>query len=106
MKEYSLKEDNKVKETETNSNLPIQYGRFGKLKSFFKLELTAKQEKVFSEVHDFIFQEVKFPEFKEFMSQEITWSGIKEFWCKDVNFEPIKNFWCQEITFGFGKNKE
>ena len=35
------------------------------------LEMTAKEEKVLSEVHDFLFQEIKFPELHDFFFQEI-----------------------------------
>ena len=41
------------------------------------LELTPKEEKVLTEVHDFLFQEVKFPELHDFLFQEITIFGRK-----------------------------
>ncbi len=93
MKEYNLK-DNTVGE-----NLPTQYGTFGKLKNFFRLELTPKQEKVLTEVHDFLFQEVQFSELKDFMYQEVDFGAVKNFWCQEVDFKAVKDFWCQDITF-------
>ena len=33
--------------------------------------MTAKEEKVLTEVHDFLFQEIKFPELHDFFFQEI-----------------------------------
>ncbi len=98
MKEYNLK-DNTV-----GGNLPTQYGALNKLKNFFRLELTPKQEKVFTEVHDFLFQEIEFPEVRDFFYQEIDLSGIKDFWCQDVDFKAVKDFWCQDVDFtGFKK---
>lgn len=35
------------------------------------LELSEKEEKVLTEVHDFLFQEIKFPELHDFFFQEI-----------------------------------
>ena len=92
MKEYELK-DNTV-----SSNLPVKYGTFGKIKNFFRLELTPKEEKVLTEVHNFWFQEIEFKELRDFMYQEIDFSGFKNFWLQDVNFKDIKDFWCQEVT--------
>ena len=43
MKEYNLK-DNTV-----GANLPVQYGTLGKIKNFFRLELTPKEQKVLTE---------------------------------------------------------
>lgn len=98
MKEYNLK-DNTV-----GANLPVQYGRLVKLKNFLRLELTEKEEKVLTEVHDFLFQEIEFPELREFLYQEIDLSGVKDFWCQDVNFKEVKDFWCQDVDFtGFKK---
>lgn len=93
MKEYNLK-DNTV-----GTNLPTQYGTLVKLKNFFRLELTPKEEKVLTEVHDFLFQEIEFPELREFLYQEIDLSGVKDFWCQDVDFSGIKDFWCQDVNF-------
>ena len=72
MKEY------KLVETENAGNLPMVVGT--KMKKFFNeldwnkpivLELTPKEEKVLTEVHDFLFQEVKFPELHDFLFQEV-----------------------------------
>lgn len=93
MKEYNLK-DNTV-----GTNLPTQYGTLGKIKNFFRLELTPKEEKVLTEVHNFLFQEIEFPELREFLYQEIDLSGVKDFWCQDVNFKEVKDFWCQDVDF-------
>ena len=93
MKEYNLK-DNTV-----GSSLPTQYGTLVKLKNFFRLELTPKEEKVLGEVHDFLFQEIEFPELREFLYQEIDLSGVKDFWCQDVDFSGVKDFWCQDVNF-------
>ena len=78
MKEYNLNEN-------AGSNLPTQVGVWGKVKNFLfqeidlnkpiVLELTPKEEKVLTEVHDFLFQEVKFPELHDFLFQEITLFG-------------------------------
>lgn len=74
MKEY------KYTETAEAGNLPMVVGTWGKIKKFFAsvdwdkpivLELTPKEEKVLTEVHDFLFQEVKFPELHDFLFQEI-----------------------------------
>lgn len=94
MKEYNLK-DNTV-----GANLPAQYGVLGKLKKFFTLELTEKEEKVLTEVHDFLFQQIEFPELRAFLYQDIDFSGIKDFWCQEVNFKEVKDFWTQEVDFG------
>lgn len=77
MKEYKLVET----QTQEAGNLPMVVGVWGKLKrALFKefdwnkpivLELTAKEEKVLTEVHDFLFQEIKFPELHDFFFQEI-----------------------------------
>lgn len=79
MKEY------KYVETSEPGNLPMVVGVWGKIKNFlFKeidwdkpivLELTPKEEKVLTEVHDFLFQEVKFPELHDFLFQEINIFG-------------------------------
>ena len=78
MKEYNLAE-------ESAGNLPAEVGVWGKVKSFLLqevdlnkpivLELTPKEEKVLTEVHDFLFQEIKFPELHDFLFQEITIFG-------------------------------
>ena len=80
MKEYNLEEN-------AGSNLPTQVGVWGKVKNFLfqeidlnkpiVLDLTPKEEKVLTEVHDFLFQEVKFPELHDFLFQEITLFGRK-----------------------------
>ena len=41
MKEYNLKDST------VGTNLPTQYGALKKIKNFLRLDLTAKQEKVF-----------------------------------------------------------
>ena len=78
MKEYDLNEN-------AESNLPAEVGVWGKVKNFLfqeidlnapiVLELTPKEEKVLTEVHNFLFQEVKFPELHDFLFQEITLFG-------------------------------
>ena len=84
MKEY------KLVETENAGNLPMVVGTWGKMKKFFNeldwnkpivLELTPKEEKVLTEVHDFLFQEIKFPELHDFFFQEINLFG----WLKKKN---------------------
>lgn len=98
MKEYNLKDN------ATSTNLPVQYGPLVKLKNFFRLELTEKEEKVLTEIHDFLFQEIEFPELRDFLYQEIDLSGVKDFWCQEVNFKEIKDFWFQDVDFtGFKK---
>lgn len=79
MKEY------KLVETQEAGNLPMVVGAWGKLKRvLFKeidwnkpivLELTEKEEKVLTEIHDFLFQEIKFPELHDFLFQEINLFG-------------------------------
>lgn len=76
MKEYKLTET-----TQEAGNLPAVVGMWTKIKNLlFKeinwnkpivLELTEKEEKVLTEVHDFLFQEVKFPELHDFFFKEI-----------------------------------
>ena len=90
MREYNLSQ-------QENANLPSEIGVWGKIKNFLfqevdllapvVLELTPKEEKVLTEVHDFLFQEVNFSELHDFLFQE-------------VNFKPVKDFLFQEITFG------
>ena len=75
MKEFNLAEN-------AGNNLPTEVGLWGKIKGFLfqeidlnkpvVLELTPKEEKVLTEVHDFLFQDVKFPELHDFLFQEIT----------------------------------
>ena len=77
MKEYNLNEN--------AGNLPAEVGVWGKVKNFLfqeidlnkpiVLELTPKEEKVLTEVHDFLFQDIKFPELSDFLFQEITIFG-------------------------------
>ena len=79
MKEY------KLTETSETGNLPAVVGIWRKLKKvLFKeidwnkpivLELTPKEEKVLTEVHDFLFQEIKFPELHDFFFKEINLFG-------------------------------
>lgn len=73
MKEFKLVESSDA------GSLPAVVGIWGTLKRvLFKelakpvvLELTLQEEKVFTEVHNFLFQEVKFPELHDFFFQEI-----------------------------------
>ena len=75
MKEY------KLVETQEAGNLPAVVNVWSKVKALLfqeidfnkpiVLELTAKEEKVLTEVHDFLFQEIKFPELHDFLFQEI-----------------------------------
>lgn len=75
MKQY------KLEETQEAGNLPAVVSMWSKLKNLlFKeidwnkpivLELSEKEEKVLTEVHDFLFQEVKFPELHDFFFKEI-----------------------------------
>lgn len=79
MKEY------KLVETSETGNLPAVVGVWGKIKGILAkgkewnkplvLELSEKEEKVLTEVHDFLFQEVKFPELHDFLFQEIDLFG-------------------------------
>ena len=90
MREYNLSEQQSAK-------LPAEIGVWGKVKNFLfqeidlmapvVLELTPKEEKVLSDVHDFLFQEVNFSELHDFLFQEIS-------------FKPVHDFLFQEITFG------
>lgn len=76
MKEY------KLEETSSAGNLPAVVSIWSKLKKIlFKeidftkpivIELTEHQEKVLTEVHDFLFQEIRFPELHDFFFKEIT----------------------------------
>lgn len=80
MREYNLSED--------SSNLPVKVGFWGKVKGFLfqeidlmapvTLELTPKEEKVFSDVHDFLFQDVDFSELHNFFFQEISFGKKKK----------------------------
>lgn len=75
MKEY------KLVETAEAGNLPAVVGVWSKIKGLLfreidlskpiVLEMTAHEEKVLTEVHDFLFQEIKFPELHDFFFQEI-----------------------------------
>ena len=73
MKEYNLKDST------IGTNLPTQYGTLNKIKNFFRVSLTEKQEKVLGQVRDFWLQEVEFPELREFLYQEVDFSKIKDF---------------------------
>ena len=92
MKEFDLKDNN------ISENLPVEYGTFGRLKNFFRLELTPTEAKVLTEVRDFWCQEIEFSEFRDFMYQDVNFAGIKDFWCQDVDFKAVKDFWCQDVT--------
>ena len=88
MREYNLSE---------GSNLPAKVSSWGKVKDFLfqeidltapvVLELTPREEKVLSDLHDFLFQ-------------EITWSDVHDFLFQEVSFKPVHDFLFQEITFG------
>ena len=90
MKEFNLNEENNSQEpvAKAGSALPAKVGLKKKISGFLfqeidlnkpiVLELTPKEEKVLSEVHDFLFQEVKFPELHDFLFQEITLFGKKK----------------------------
>ena len=93
MKEYNLK-DNTV-----GTNLPMEYGTLNRLKNFLRLELTEKQEKVLTEVHNFWCREIEFSELKSFMYQEVDLSGVKDFWTQPVDFQGLKDFWCQPVDW-------
>jgi hypothetical protein len=79
MKEYKLVESAEA------GNLPMVVNTWTKVKNFLckeldfskpiVLEMTAKEEKVLTEVHDFLFQEIKFPELHDFFFQEINIFG-------------------------------
>ena len=76
MKEYNLVESQESK------NLPAVVGFWGRVKKFLAseidlnkpivLELTPMEEKVLTEVHDFLFQEIRFPELHDFFFGDIT----------------------------------
>ncbi len=76
MKEYNLVE------TAESTNLPAVVGMWTKIKNFLAteidfsrpivLELTPMEEKVLTEVHDFLFQEIRFPELHDFFFSDIT----------------------------------
>ena len=76
MKEYNLVE------TAESKNLPAVVGMWTRIKNFLAteidfnkpivLELTPMEEKVLTEVHDFLFQEIRFPELHDFFFSDIT----------------------------------
>ena len=93
MKEFKLEENvnennNQVENNQIESGLPAKVGVWSKVSGFLfqeidlnkpiVLELTPKEEKVLTEVHDFLFQEVRFPELHDFLFQEITFFGKKD----------------------------
>lgn len=76
MKEYNLNNLSSRQEVASDSNLPTTVGFLNKLKHFWAdinkpLVLTPKQEKVFKEVHDFLFQEITFPELHAFLFSDV-----------------------------------
>ena len=87
MREYKLNEYDSTEEA-NGQNLPQKVSVWSKIKNFlFKeidlskpivLELTPKEEKVLTEVHDFLFQEVKFPELHDFLFQDLNLFGKKK----------------------------
>lgn len=88
MKEFKLNEQEQGTVEQAGSSLPAKVGVWSKISGFLfqeidlnkpiVLELTPKEEKVLTEVHDFLFQEVKFPELHDFLFQEITLFGKKK----------------------------
>lgn len=70
------------------SGLPAKVGLWSKVKSFLFQEidlnkeivvkLSPKEEKVLTEVHDFLFQEVSFKGIKDFLFQDITFGKKKK----------------------------
>jgi len=83
MKEYNLKEVDNA----SAGNLPVLVGMWSKVKHFLLkkvdfdtpivIELTAKQQKVLTEVHDFWFQEIEFPELHDFFFRDLNIFGKK-----------------------------
>lgn len=83
MKEY------KLVEAENAGNLPLVVGTWQKINGLLVreidfnkpvvLELTQKEEKVLTEVHDFLFQEIKFPELHDFFFRDINFFGKKKY---------------------------
>lgn len=101
MKEFKLDDDVKVNETAEGKGLPAKATAWDKLKGVLfkeidlkgillkeidvkgflfqeidlnqpvKITMSPKTEKVFGEIHDFLFQEVKFPELHDFFFKEI-----------------------------------
>ena len=88
MKEFNLNEETLTEAPAPGTALPAKFGVWSKFKGIlFKeinftkpivLELTPKEEKVLTEVHDFLFQEVKFPELHDFFFKEINFFGKKK----------------------------
>ena len=78
MREYNLSE---------GSNLPTKVSPWGKVKDFLLqevdltapvvLELTPREEKVLSDLHDFLFQEITWSDVHDFLFQEITFGKKK-----------------------------
>lgn len=70
------------------SELPAKIGVWSKVKAFLFQEidlnkeivvkLSPKEEKVLTEVHDFLFQEVSFQGIKDFLFQDITFGKKKK----------------------------
>lgn len=83
MKEFNLNEETELEQPTSLAKV----GVWSKISGFLfqeidlskpiVLELTPKEEKVLTEVHDFLFQEVKFPELHDFLFQDITLFGKK-----------------------------
>lgn len=115
MREYKLNEYDSTEET-NGQNLPQKVSIWSKIKNFLfqeidlskpiVLELTPKEEKVLTEVHDFLFQEVKFPELHDFLFQEIHFFGKKK--NKKGNVENSDSQGIGEIgtTDGIGQETE
>ena len=97
MKEFKLDDDVKVEGAAKESALPAKKTAWDKIKGVLfkeidlkgflfqeidlnqpvKITMSPKTEKVFGEIHDFLFQEVKFPELHDFLFQEVTFFGKK-----------------------------
>ena len=77
MKECNLNNLSSRREVgSASTNLPTTVGFLNKLKHFWAdinkpIVLTPKQEKVFKEVHDFLFQEITFPELHAFLFSDV-----------------------------------
>ena len=98
MKEFKLDDDVKVNENASNSALPAKKTAWDKVKGILfkeidvkgflfqeidlnkpiKITVSPKTEKVFGEIHDFLFQEIKFPELHNFLFQEVNLFGSKK----------------------------
>ena len=108
MKEFKLDDDVKVNENASAKGLPAKPTAWDRVKGVLlkeidlkgillkeidvkgflfqeidlnkpvKITMSPKTEKVFGEIHDFLFQEVKFPELHNFLFQEVNLFGSKK----------------------------